>query len=109
MAVAAVSATEETRQLIDGWSAREVLQLKDAREFICDCERLVGLGFHPDTRFEDYITPDREPSFSADDAGILDARMDEAFAVMDEAHVDPYEMSLREMYRLHPELTEESK
>lgn len=84
------------------WTDRPVTSEADAREFVDDCERLIGGGFHPDTRMWDYViidhNPDnygsRGPTFSDEDADVLDERLGEAFTVVDEAGTDIYAVSL---------------
>jgi hypothetical protein len=98
------------------WSDRQVATEADAREFVDDCERLIGGGFHPDTRMEDYVISGSgrkgpeltavwhwESTFSADDAEVLEDRITEAFAVLGAAGLDIYEISLDLYHHYNPQ------
>jgi len=58
------------------------------------CTRRLGLGYHPDTPFSDYVDEDGRPVFSPVQAHCLDALTLQAFAFC-----DPYETSLTETGR----------
>lgn len=45
-------------------------------DFLADCVSTLGGGFHPDTRFEDYVSGDKQ-LFSGSDAESLDEVMEE--------------------------------
>lgn len=54
--------------------------------FIEWCVRQIGLGFHPDTPFAEYVQVDLG---SDDEASLLDALMDKAFEFC-----DPYQVGM---------------
>jgi hypothetical protein len=59
-----------------------------AERFIEWCVREIGLGFHPDTPFADYVTiASGTAVFSSDEAVRLDTLLDRAFEFC-----DPYEI-----------------
>ena len=44
----------------------DVYDRESAEAFVRWCVENVGLGYHPDTAFEDYVDADGEPAFAAD-------------------------------------------
>ena len=59
-----------------------------AKAFLAWCVETIGLGFHPDTPFADYVDPDtEEPVFAEATARKLDRKMRRAFL-----YCDPYEV-----------------
>jgi hypothetical protein len=69
--------------------------LEDVRTWI-ETEILptLGLGFHADTPFEDYIDRNGEQTYSAIDSERLNALMDIAIEICEEAGLDIYEVSM---------------
>ncbi len=63
-----------------------------AVEFVKWCVEEVGLGYHPDTSFSDYVLEDGRPCFSATEASTLDELTDVAFK-----HCDPYKIGEHEL------------
>jgi hypothetical protein len=51
--------------------------------------RLLGLGFHPDTRCRNYVNDDGSPTFTYEQAKKYDAVVTAAFEVC-----DPYETAI---------------
>ena len=70
------------------WTDRPVTGDADAREFLADAVEVLGGGFHPDTRFGDYVTNGvatfRHP-------GYLEDRIVEVFRYLE---VDVYQVTL---------------
>jgi hypothetical protein len=71
-------AMETARELAEAWAASPIEDEDAAREFIRDCVRALGAGFHPDTSFVDYRVGQTE-TYSEEEAGLLDLRMDDAW------------------------------
>jgi len=63
-----------------------------ALEFVRWCVKEIGLGYHPDTSFNDYVDVFGQPCFSAIEAKMLDAFTDAAFD-----HCDPYDVGASEL------------
>ena len=55
----------------------------------------IGLGYHPDTRFADYISPDGTATYTAEEARQLDELTGQAFEF-----IDPYEIGMAEFERM---------
>ena len=92
-----------TEELTLKWAGRQVTTEADGREFIDDCERIIGGGFHPDTRFDDYVishTGGRR-TFTDAEAEELEARITEAFEVLGALGLDVYEISLDRYRHYH--------
>lgn len=63
--------------------------------------KAIGPGFHPDTPAADYITGDDGSSlFTPSEAERLDADLDRAFDLLEEAGRDPYAIAGRVQRRL---------
>ena len=65
---------------------------KSAKEFILWCLDRLGLGYHPDTLFEEYVNDASEPTFAADEVKYLNEQNAALFE-----HIDPYDVGLAEM------------
>ncbi len=83
----------------DDWEAAKAALLRQQDPATFWAAKL-GLGFHPDTRGEEYVSADlvsqeRAPLFSEDEAKAYDADMERAFALG-----DPYDVALKEWARL---------
>lgn len=63
-----------------------------AAAFVRWCVMHVGLGYHPDTPFEDYVDDSGVASFSLDAANTLNELNERAFSFC-----DPYEVGLAEV------------
>ncbi len=76
--------------------------VQQAKDFIRACVAFHGLGFHNDTRFEDYVY--RELGgvavYMKHQAEVLNRRMDEAMLVLERDGEDPYGVGLEEMRKL---------
>lgn len=55
---------------------------------------LIGLGFHPDTDFKDYISGKGQRKINGHYVSKLNARLDEAFALCEKYNIDIYEICL---------------
>ena len=58
----------------------------EAEAFLRWCCAEIGVGFHPDTRFGDYVVDGGVPAFDSAEAARLDRLMAETFFVLP----DPY-------------------
>lgn len=73
---------------------KDVGTAEDAAEFVRACCREIGLGFHPDTPFSDYVEFNRNDvrenrdMFPPDDAARLDGCMKRAFLLLGEGVYD---------------------
>jgi hypothetical protein len=78
---------------------RKLETIEDVREWIIkDINPVLGLGFHPDTPFEEYINlTTREPSFDPNQAEELNAMLDRAFDICDAADEDIYLIGMKEL------------
>lgn len=54
----------------------------------------IGLGFHPDTPGNDYVTQDGATLFTEEQAGEYDLKIQQCFDVCNELGLDFYEMAL---------------
>ena len=69
--------------------------LTEVRNFIRECTEKLGLGFHPDTPFEDYINVETEqPTFTPEESAEWQRKMDLAMEWCKEHHQDIYELSV---------------
>ncbi len=76
-------------------SPEEVHDRESAVCFIKWCVEVIGLGYHPDTHFADYVDRDGRAIFSTADAARLEELTECAFQ-----HCDPYEVGQDEFHRL---------
>lgn len=77
----------EIRQTLD--------TLDDVRHWLRGVIQFLGLGFHPDTPFDEYINlKECTPSYSAEDAFRLTQELDLAFAVCDREGADLYAIAI---------------
>ena len=76
-----------------------VIDKASATAFVQWCVGRLGLGYHPDTPFADYIDTAGNAVFTPDEVAILNARQVAAFSFC-----DPYEVGMEEFQRLVPEL-----
>lgn len=66
----------------------------EIKEFVS----LIGIGFHPDTDFSDYVSnADDKPVFLKRTAKKLNTRLDECFDMCVKYNLDIYEISMEEM------------
>ena len=75
----------------------EVFDNESAAAFVLWCVENIGLGYHPDTRFEDYIDEDGKQSFDVPTAATLNELQNAAFT-----WCDPYEIGDSEFEKLLP-------
>lgn len=66
-----------------------------AKRWVRNLVFFVGAGFHPDTPFCDYVTPDGKPSFSPQQCQALEAGLCAAWLVLETAGFDPYAVAYR--------------
>lgn len=77
----------------------EVNDQSTAVAFIRWCVGCLGMGYHPDTPFADYVDTNGQQCFAPDDAKRLDILQEQAFL-----YCDPYENGLAEFQRIDPTL-----
>jgi hypothetical protein len=68
--------------------------IEDVQKFLNDCVNYLGLAFHPDTDFFDYVFANGEKIFYLQLANRYNDLMLQAFDICDELDVDIYEMTL---------------
>ena len=69
---------------------RSVTDRASATEFVNWCVDTLGLAYHPDTQFEDYLNRvDESRCFTVAEAADLNAKQDQIFAFF-----DPYAIGL---------------
>jgi hypothetical protein len=71
-----------------------------AKRCIKELARAVGPGFHPDTRFDEYVDSSGAAIFAADVAARLDDGFELLLATLDSAGIDPCEVALPVQRRL---------
>lgn len=65
------------------------------RNFIRQCADELGLGFHPDTPFNDYVNIDTElPTYSLEESEQRQKQMDACHAWCQDNDTDIYEMAI---------------
>jgi hypothetical protein len=69
--------------------AHVVVSEESAEGFLAWCVDRLGLGFHPDTPFADYVDANGERCFDSVTAQQLDEQLQRAFAFC-----DPYEVGM---------------
>lgn len=84
------------------------LQLSDVRSILRMFIKKIGLGFHPDTDFNDYVCRDTgEPSLTLAMAYVWNDYLDACFGACEREGVDIYEESMniaRELFPIVDEL-----
>ena len=73
----------------------DVFNLDEAEHFVRWAARDIGLGFHPDTRFADYVDLSGSRLFSDDTAKRCDDYMADSFGF----GMDPYQVAIDEWER----------
>lgn len=73
----------------------DVHDRESAIAFVLWCVETVGLGYHPDTPFSEYVDRDGLPTFIPADASRLEELADRACTFC-----DPYEVGEREFQNL---------
>jgi hypothetical protein len=76
-------------------SPPEVQDRASAVRFVQWCVKMLGLGYHPDTPFADYVDRDGRATFTPAEAARLEEAGEQAFAFC-----DPYEAGQQEFERL---------
>ncbi|WP_282781307.1 hypothetical protein [Phaeodactylibacter xiamenensis] len=71
-------------------------KIKDLTEVKSFIEELVvlGINFHPDTDFADYIGEDSSPAISDDKAQLFNERLKQSLLICEKENVDPYSFML---------------
>lgn len=71
----------------------KIKTLEDIKGFLAEMGEM-GLVFHPDTPFEDYIdTRTKKHTFSTKEAWRLNSLLDDCFTVCSKQHVDFYSLN----------------
>lgn len=70
----------------------DVQNQDSAAAFVRWCVSHIGLGYHPDTAFEDYVDDNGAASFSLDAVNALNKLNERAFSFC-----DPFELGLAEV------------
>ena len=81
-------------------SESKIATIDDVKEFFHHlvCER--NLNFHPDDRFEDYVScGDGSNTFSQEECSVYNRLMDESFDVCEKNGVDIYAIGLELMQK----------
>ena len=67
-----------------------------AKKFLQWCCQEIGLGFHPDNSFSDYMDKNSREVFTDDVATVLNQRMDETFGIAEKSNFDVYEYCMNQ-------------
>jgi hypothetical protein len=67
--------------------------LSSCVEFIQELTRQIGIGFHPDTPFDDYVDVNGCWCFTVPDADRLQSELNVALETLDLFNVDPCEVA----------------
>ena len=77
----------------------EIKNLQDVEKFLrylIEPQGLsIGMGFHPDDYFCDYVNNDGERAFSDEDAATLNKYMEQCFAVCEQNDADIYDLAYK--------------
>lgn len=74
--------------------------IEDVQRFINYIIKELGLNWHPDDAFIDYVTPQGVPCFTDEQALFLEDLLEQAFFLCEEAENDLYEIGL-DIFRDH--------
>ena len=74
--------------------------LDDARFFVQQLVRLIGPGFHLDTKFEEYVCENGENVFGLENAQALNLDLIKAMDVFDKNGADGYSIGLDEQRKV---------
>ncbi len=77
----------------------EIKDLSSVKEFLHYCMFDLGLNFHPDTPFKDYVTRDGIPCFNLVQCGKLNVMLFKCFKVCLRSSADIYELCVEVMER----------
>ena len=64
----------------------------------------IGMGFHPDDDFCDYVKNNGERAFSDEDAATLNKYINDCFTICEQNNADIYEIGLDILKELCPDL-----
>ena len=79
----------------------KIATIDDVKEFFHHLVSERNLNFHPDDRFEDYVSSDDgEASFSQEECAVYNRLMDESFDVCEKNGVDIYAIGLERMQKV---------
>ena len=71
---------------------------KNVEQFLLECIEYLGVGFHPDTDFADYIDiRSKEPMYTLEEAEKQNKLMEEAFDFCNANGLDIYELALNNL------------
>jgi len=89
---------QSDRCLVPWVRKTEVRTKDDAQRLFAELVKTVGLGFHLDTRAEDYVfNGTGKRVFDDADATIVDSLIGQACRVLNDQGIDPYEEALGAM------------
>jgi phenylalanine-4-hydroxylase len=71
-----------------------ITTIDDVKEFFAHLVNERRLVFHPDDRFEDYVSDDGREAFSEEECAIYNRLMDESFEVCEKNNADIYAIGL---------------
>jgi len=83
-----------------------IITVEDAQQLVRWCVENIGLGYHPDTPFEEYINRERMASFDPKVAERLNGLHDRAFELLGDSI---YETGMEILRATYPELWEEDE
>jgi hypothetical protein len=78
--------------------------IEDVKKFLKDCIYKLGMGFHPDTDFNDYIEVNTDKVvFPAEQAERLNVKMEQAFKICEQEGEEIYKLGLEILndFRIH--------
>ena len=80
----------------------KIVNVADAKEFFSHLVYERQVAFHPDDRFEDYISEDGHNTFSQEECDIYNRLMDDCFDVCEKNGADIYALGLEIMRKAMP-------
>ena len=66
-----------------------------AKRWVRQLVFFMGIGFHPDTPFSDYVVPDGKPSFTAEQCEALESGLSAAWRILDREGFNLYTVAHR--------------
>ena len=76
-----------------------ITSVDDVKNFFHHLVSERKVNFHPDDRFEDYVSEDGVPSFSQEECTVYNRLMDESFDVCEKKGADIYAIGLELMQK----------
>lgn len=68
--------------------------IEQVQEFLTQCVKELGLGFHPDTNFNEYYYPNGRKFYTSRRAATLNGKMVLAFCICKKYNADIYELTM---------------